>query len=138
MKTVLAAGVRGELPETERGQKFAWHSLRAGLASSAEVDERYVQRQLGHTSAAATGFASTSPKQQGYKSGPCPIGVLASAMVRRWQHFSQYRLGYRKTVSNKMGVSRQDHELAYRRGDKLRIEPGEPIQRHGNLLRKGL
>lgn len=29
-------------------------SLRAGLASSAEVDERYVQKQLGHASAEQT------------------------------------------------------------------------------------
>jgi integrase len=53
-RTALAAGVRGDLSEGERGQKFAGHSLRAGLASSAEVDERYVQKQLGHTSAEMT------------------------------------------------------------------------------------
>ena len=43
----LAAGVRGDLTEGEREKKFSGHSLRAGLASSAEVDERYVQKQLG-------------------------------------------------------------------------------------------
>ncbi|MGO4563025.1 site-specific integrase [Rhizobiales bacterium 3FA27D7] len=53
-RTVLAAGVRGDLSEGEREQKFAGHSLRAGLASSAEVDERYVQKQLGHASAEMT------------------------------------------------------------------------------------
>ncbi|MER8962117.1 site-specific integrase [Mesorhizobium sp. M0644] len=53
-RTALAAGVRGDLSEGERGQKFAGHSLRAGLASSAEVDERYVQQQLGHASAEMT------------------------------------------------------------------------------------
>jgi len=53
-KTALAAGVRGDLSEAKRGQKFAGHSLRAGLASSAEVDERYVQKQLGHSSAEMT------------------------------------------------------------------------------------
>ena len=53
-KTALAAGVRGDLSEAERGQLFAGHSLRAGLASSAEVDERYVQKQLGHASAEMT------------------------------------------------------------------------------------
>ena len=37
-RTALAAGVRGDLTEGERAQKFAGHSLRAGLASSAEVD----------------------------------------------------------------------------------------------------
>ena len=45
---------RWPLPEGEREEKFAGHSLRAGLASSAEVDERYVQKQLGHASAEQT------------------------------------------------------------------------------------
>jgi integrase len=53
-KTALAAGIRGDLSEGERTEKFAGHSLRAGLASSAEVDERYVQKQLGHASAEMT------------------------------------------------------------------------------------
>ena len=53
-KTALAAGVRGDLSEAERTSLFAGHSLRAGLASSAEVDERYVQKQLGHASAEMT------------------------------------------------------------------------------------
>ena len=50
-RLALAAGVRGDLPEGERPDKFAGHSLRAGLASSAEIDERYVQKQLSHASA---------------------------------------------------------------------------------------
>ena len=53
-RTAVAAGVRGDLGETERQEKFAGHSLRAGLASSAEVDERYVQKQLGHASVEMT------------------------------------------------------------------------------------
>jgi integrase len=53
-RTALAAGVRGDLPEGERGKLFAGHSLRAGLASSAEVDEHYVQKHLGHASAEMT------------------------------------------------------------------------------------
>lgn len=53
-KTALAAGVRGDLPEAERSSLFAGHSLRAGFASAAEVDERYVQKQLGHASAEMT------------------------------------------------------------------------------------
>ncbi|QRI61482.1 tyrosine-type recombinase/integrase (plasmid) [Shinella sp. PSBB067] len=53
-KTALAAGVRGDLSEAERAERFAGHSLRAGLASSAEVDERHVQKQLGHASAEMT------------------------------------------------------------------------------------
>jgi integrase len=53
-RTALAAGVRGDLPEGQRGMLFAGHSLRSGLASSAQVDERYVQKQLGHASAEMT------------------------------------------------------------------------------------
>ena len=53
-QTAMAAGVRGDLSEAERAQKFSGHSLRAGLASSAEIDERYVQKQLGHASAEMT------------------------------------------------------------------------------------
>lgn len=53
-QTVLAAGVRSDLSEEERGLLFAGHSLRAGLASSAEIEERYVQKQLGHASAEMT------------------------------------------------------------------------------------
>ncbi|TCL90143.1 site-specific recombinase XerD [Rhizobium sp. PP-WC-2G-219] len=50
----IAAGVRSDLSELERAFKFSGHSLRAGLASSADVDERYVQKQLGHASAEMT------------------------------------------------------------------------------------
>lgn len=53
-RTALAAGVRGDLSEAEREKQFAGHSLRSGLASSAEVDERYVQKQLGHSSVEMT------------------------------------------------------------------------------------
>jgi len=49
-RTVMDAGIRPNLPEMERLALFSGHSLRAGLASSAEVDERYVQKQLGHAS----------------------------------------------------------------------------------------
>lgn len=52
--TVLKSGIRAELPEKDRLALFSGHSLRAGLASSAEVDERYVQKQLGHASAEMT------------------------------------------------------------------------------------
>ncbi|MCA0964161.1 tyrosine-type recombinase/integrase [Salipiger bermudensis] len=53
-RTVLDAGLRSELPEKERLALFSGHSLRAGLASSADVDERYIQKQLGHASAEMT------------------------------------------------------------------------------------
>ena len=49
-RTALAASVRPDLTLAEREEKFAGHSLRAGLASSAEVDERFVQKHLGHAS----------------------------------------------------------------------------------------
>ncbi|MFV1530337.1 MULTISPECIES: tyrosine-type recombinase/integrase, partial [unclassified Phaeobacter] len=52
--TVLKSNVRSDLPKAKRLAMFSGHSLRAGLASSAEVDERYVQKQLGHTSAEMT------------------------------------------------------------------------------------
>lgn len=52
--TALKASVRADLPEAHRKALFAGHSLRAGLASSAEVDEAHVQRQLGHASAEMT------------------------------------------------------------------------------------
>jgi integrase len=53
-KTALAAGLRSDLPEGERRGKFGGHSLRAGLATAAEVDERHIQKQLGHASAEMT------------------------------------------------------------------------------------
>lgn len=53
-QTVLAAGVRADLPDAERVLLFAGHSLRSGLASSADIEERYVQKQLGHASAEMT------------------------------------------------------------------------------------
>ena len=52
--TVLKSGIRADVPEKDRLALFSGHSLRAGLASSAEVDERYVQNQLGHASAEMT------------------------------------------------------------------------------------
>lgn len=52
---LVAAGVRRRAVRSGATPKFAGHSLRAGLASSAEIDERYVQKQLGHTSARQPG-----------------------------------------------------------------------------------
>ncbi|SDP62003.1 Site-specific recombinase XerD [Sulfitobacter litoralis] len=53
-RTVLDAGIRSDLLEKDRLALFSGHSLRAGLASSAEIDERYVQKHLGHASAEMT------------------------------------------------------------------------------------
>ena len=53
-QTVEDAGLHPELSKAERLRLYSGHSLRAGLASSAEVDERYVQKQLGHASADMT------------------------------------------------------------------------------------
>lgn len=52
--TVLKSGIWSNLPEKERIALFSGHSLRADLASSAEVDERDVQKHLGHASAEMT------------------------------------------------------------------------------------
>jgi integrase len=49
-RTALAAGIRTNLTEAEREEKFSGHSLRAGLATSATADEGAVQKQLGHAS----------------------------------------------------------------------------------------
>ncbi len=49
-RTMLEAGLRPDLPDAERVKLFSGHSLRSGLASYAEADERYVQKQLGHAS----------------------------------------------------------------------------------------
>jgi integrase len=54
IRTALAAGVRGGLSEAERRRKFAGHSLRAGLANSADAGEYRVQQQLGHASVTMT------------------------------------------------------------------------------------
>jgi len=53
-RTVLESGLRSDLPDKERLALFSGHSLRAGLASSAEADERYVQKHLGHSTAEMT------------------------------------------------------------------------------------
>jgi integrase len=50
----LAAGLRGDLSEGERRIAFGGHSLRAGLASSAQIEEAHVQKHLGHASAEMT------------------------------------------------------------------------------------
>jgi integrase len=53
-RLALAAGLHGDLPAEARRRAFAAHSLRAGLATSADAEERLVQRQLGHASAEMT------------------------------------------------------------------------------------
>ena len=50
----MAAGIRGDLTEGERKRAFGGHSLRAGLASSAQIEEAHVQKHLGHASAEMT------------------------------------------------------------------------------------
>lgn len=47
---VMTSGVGGDLPETERLAAFSGHSLRVGLASSVDPDNRHLQKQLGHAS----------------------------------------------------------------------------------------
>lgn len=52
--TAMKAGVRGDLTEGERKRAFGGHSLRAGLASSAQIEEGHVQKHLGHATAEMT------------------------------------------------------------------------------------
>ena len=49
-RCALAAGIRGDLTEGECKKAFGGHSLRAGLASSAQIEEAHVQKHLGHAS----------------------------------------------------------------------------------------
>lgn len=53
-KTALAAGVRADLPQDERVRLFGAHSLRAGVPTYADIDERRVQQHLGHASVSTT------------------------------------------------------------------------------------
>lgn len=48
------AGLRPALPEGKRKYAFGGHSLRAGLATSADADEAAVQKHLGHSGSAMT------------------------------------------------------------------------------------
>lgn len=58
--SAMKAGVRSDLPEAKRLALFSGHSLRSGFASSAAIDEAYIQRQLGHASAEMTrGYRQT-------------------------------------------------------------------------------
>lgn len=52
-RAAIAAGVRGDRRRRTRPKVFRPFAA-AGLASSAEVDERYIQKQLGHASAEMT------------------------------------------------------------------------------------
>jgi hypothetical protein len=52
--TALAAGVRGDLSEGERGQKFSGHFLRAGLAPRRRLTSAMCKKQRGHTTAGMT------------------------------------------------------------------------------------
>ena len=54
LRPQVTTGVRGNLSERDREEKFSGHSSRAGLASSAEIDERYLQKDLGHALAEMT------------------------------------------------------------------------------------
>jgi integrase len=53
-RCAMQAGIRGDLTEGERKKAFGGHSLRAGLASSAQIEEAHVQKHLGHASAEMT------------------------------------------------------------------------------------
>jgi len=50
----IEARVESDLAENARGTSLAGPLIRAGLASSAEVDERYVQKHIGQVSSEMT------------------------------------------------------------------------------------
>lgn len=88
-QTVLDAGIRAELPEKDRLALFSGHSL---LASSAEVDERYVHKHLGHASAEMTRRyqrrreVSRKPDQGGRTIRPLPsFGRSVSRRISIWR-----------------------------------------------------
>ncbi|MGC5844204.1 integrase [Mesorhizobium abyssinicae] len=53
-RTALSAGVRSDLPEGERAGLFSGQSLRAGLASSVDIEEHYRQEQISYAAAEMT------------------------------------------------------------------------------------
>lgn len=53
-RAVSKSRIGAHLPENQRIGSYSGHSLRAGLASSANVEEAHIQRQLGHASAEMT------------------------------------------------------------------------------------
>jgi integrase len=63
-KTALAAGIRGNLSEGERAEKLSGHSLRAGLASSAKVDERYMSASRRWKSKVSRIFGLAAPNRR--------------------------------------------------------------------------
>jgi len=53
-RCAMKASIRGEHAAGERKRAFGGRSLRAGLASSAQIEEAHVQKRLGHASAEMT------------------------------------------------------------------------------------
>jgi hypothetical protein len=61
-RLAIAAGVRGDVSEREREEKFAGHSLRAGLASSAVAKHLKLQQRFPIKSLAVHLICNTAPK----------------------------------------------------------------------------
>ena len=87
-KTALAAGIRGDLSEGERKRAFGGHSLRAGLASSAQIEEAHVQKHLGHASAEMTrprrryrGDLSEGERKRAFGGHSLRAGLASSAQI---------------------------------------------------------
>lgn len=62
-RTALAAGVRADLPEGERAALFSGRSLRAGLASSLDIEVRHGQE---HLSPASTEMTCKHQRRRGH------------------------------------------------------------------------
>jgi hypothetical protein len=66
-RTALAAGVRGDLSEAERRQKFSGHSLHAGLATAAQANG---QRRDGRGAISGLGIEGPSQLGQSHREKP--------------------------------------------------------------------
>jgi hypothetical protein len=80
-KEALAAGVRGNLSEAERGQLFAGHSLRAGLASSTETTKNRT----------IPSFQDVSDKSEIHEMPRLRSARIQGPEVLEFRHHSRYR-----------------------------------------------
>lgn len=123
----LAAGVRGDLTEGQREEKFAGHSWRAGLASPAEFDERHVQKQLGHASTEMT---------SGYQRRRDRFRVNLTKAARLWAERPLprrlERRGTRCVVRERVPTTKHPHSVACSRHDATRYPPDQSA-RYGHM-----
>ena len=113
-RLAVTDGVRGNLSEGDREENFSGHSRRGGLASSAEIEERYVQKHLGHASAEMNKAAGLVDAPRGVARQPVtavlrgrpPLAPLALAAISSSRRAARVRspsgLGSRKCLRQAM------------------------------------